>query len=137
MSGTRSCVGVVAMAAMLLAIAPAQSHHSFAAEFDVNKHVEIEGVLTKVDWVNPHGWWHLDVRNPQTGEIEKWDIQSESPGALRRAGITRENYGKIGDRVRIVAFGAKDPDAKYLGIVRTMNNLTTGVSFRMLADFTK
>ena len=111
------------------------AHHSFSAEFDANKSVTIEGVITKVDWINPHGWWHVDVTKPD-GTVEHWDIQSESPNALRRAGMTRENSGKPGEKVKIVAFGAKD-GTQNLAIVRTITFEDTGLTFRMLADFTK
>src|ERR1700733_15474400 len=85
--------------ALLLSSGAALAHHSFSAEFDANKSVTIEGVITKVDWINPHGWWHVDVTNPD-GTVEHWDIQSESPGNLRRAGMTREKSGKPSEKVK-------------------------------------
>jgi hypothetical protein len=134
MKGKILCAVVVAFS-LLLASKPAAAHHSFSAEFDANKSVTIEGVITKVDWINPHGWWHVDVTNPD-GTVDHWDIQSESPGNLRRAGMTRENSGKPGEKVKIVAFGAKD-GTRNLAIIRTITFEDTGVTFRMLADFTK
>jgi len=134
MKGKVLCAVVVAFG-LLLASKPAAAHHSFSAEFDANKSVTIEGVITKVDWINPHGWWHVDVTNPD-GTVDHWDIQSESPAALRRAGMTRENSGKAGEKVKIVAFGAKD-GTRNLAIVRTITFEDSGVTFRMLADFTK
>ena len=133
----KNCKMLLVMCAafgLLWAVKPAEAHHSFAAEFDSNRSVTIEGVITKVDWINPHGWIHMDVTN-KDGQVEHWDIQTESPSALRKAGMNRENMGKPGEKVKVLAYGAKD-GTKYLAIVRVIT-YENGLVFRMIDDFTR
>ena len=114
---------------------PVFAHHSFAAEFDGSRVVHLEGVITRVDWVNPHSWWHVDVTNAK-GTVEHWNIQSDSPVQLRRAGMTRENFGNPGERVKIIAYPAKD-GTKGLAIIQTITFEDSGLTFKMLDDFTR
>jgi hypothetical protein len=127
---------VLTVLALTLVAKPVEAHHSFAAEFDSTKSLTIEGVITKVDWINPHGWWHIDVTAP-SGEVQHWDIQNESPAAMRLAGMSREKVGKPGDKVKILAYGAKD-GTRNLAIVRTItfeSGDMSGQTFRLLVDF--
>ena len=74
---------------LLLAGAAVQAHHAFAAEFDANKPVRLTGKITKMEWINPHAWMHLEVE--ADGEVQNWMIEAGPPGALVRRGWTRES----------------------------------------------
>jgi|HubBroStandDraft_6_1064221.scaffolds.fasta_scaffold304011_2 hypothetical protein len=88
------------------AAVPLSAHHSFAAEFDGNKQITLMGVVTKVDWVNPHAWVYVDVKGDD-GSMVNWALESGAPNALYRAGWRKDDL-KIGDNVTFSAFLAKD-----------------------------
>ena len=77
-----ACFSVVA------AGAPAAAHHSFAAEFDSQRPVKLRGVITRVEWINPHTWIHIDVKGSD-GQVVKWMIEGGSPNSLFRRGVTK------------------------------------------------
>ena len=89
-----------------LAVAPVLAHHSLQARFDVNKLVTLRGLITKVEWGNPHVYLYLDV-NQENGTVSKWALESLGTGMLRRGGVTKQMLG-VGDTVTIVAYHAKD-----------------------------
>src|ERR1041384_6712887 len=95
-----------AAASLLLAGASLSAHHSFAAEFDINKPIMLSGTVTKVGWVNPHVYVYLDVKD-SSGKVTNWALSSLSPGAARRAGVTRANFGQ-GQTVTTQGYHAKD-----------------------------
>ena len=80
--------GVVGVAMCGMAIS-ASAHHAFAAEFDANKPVNFTGKVTKMEWVNPHAWIHIDVKKPD-GTIENWAVEAGTPNVLYRRGFTKE-----------------------------------------------
>jgi hypothetical protein len=98
---------VAAAAITLLSAAPVAAHHSFAAEFDASKPFKLTGVVTKVEWQNPHTIFSLDVTDEQTKKVTNWSFEMGSPNGLMRNGWTR-NTLKIGDVVTVEGSLARD-----------------------------
>jgi hypothetical protein len=91
---------------VLLATAPALAHHAFAAEFDRDKPVTLVGKVTKIEWVNPHTWIHMDVTG-RDGKVVAWRIEGGAPNALMRRGWNRNSI-KVGEQITVDGFLAKD-----------------------------
>jgi hypothetical protein len=89
-----------------LAAMPALAHHSFAAEYDNKKPVDLTGTVTKVEWMNPHARFYLDVKDDK-GTVTNWEFELGSPNGLMRQGWTR-NSMKIGDSISVQGSLAKD-----------------------------
>jgi Family of unknown function (DUF6152) len=89
-----------------LAVAPMLAHHSFAAEFDGSKPVDLAGTVTKVDWVNPHSWIYIDVKSDD-GTVANWGLETGPPNVLYRGGWRRDTV-KPGDAITVHGFVAKD-----------------------------
>src|SRR6185295_19918903 len=84
----------------LLGAATTHAHHAVQAQFDVTTHVILVGTLKKVDWTNPHAWFHFDVKNPD-GTTTVWSVETIGPNGLRRLGISDRRLFKIGDEYKI------------------------------------
>ena len=107
----------------LVVVAPVFAHHSFMVEFDQRKPVRLEGVVTKVEWVNPHTYFYVDVKD-QSGKIVNWVLETGSPGALAFRGWTRDTL-KAGDRVTVYGYRSKvAPDRAAARSVTLMDGRT-------------
>lgn len=96
-----------AFAGLMALAVPALAHHNFAAQYDVNQPVTLTGVVTKIDWMNPHVYFYIDVENEQTGETENWSLEMGPPHMLQNRGWKR-NSMKPGDEVTVEATRARN-----------------------------
>jgi Family of unknown function (DUF6152) len=97
---------LVAGIGLLLAAVPVIAHHSFAAEFDANRPVKLRGTVTKMEWINPHSWIHIDVKNSD-GSVSKWMVEGGAPNALLRRGWNKQSL-LPGTEILVEGFQAKD-----------------------------
>jgi hypothetical protein len=91
---------------LLTAATPMWAHHAFAAEFDAEKPVKLRGTVTKMEWINPHAWIHIDVKKAD-GTVEEWMIEAGTPNTLLRRGLTRDSLKK-GTEIVVDGYQSKD-----------------------------
>jgi Family of unknown function (DUF6152) len=101
----RSSLGVLVVCAVL-STAPASAHHAFSAEFDAKMPVTLQGTVTRIEMVNPHGWIYIDVKGPD-GKVVNWAIETGGPNALARRGV-KKGFLPIGQVVIVTGYRAKD-----------------------------
>ena len=106
--------------------ASAMAHHAFATEFDATRPITLRGVVTKVEWTNPHVWFYLNVKNEQTGELENWGFEMGGPNGLQKEGWSR-NTIKIGEELIVEGWmsrnGSKSANSKNVTIAKTVQKL--------------
>ena len=115
------CAVVVAGIALLFSVG-VSAHHSFSAEFDASKPFKMTGTVTKVEWMNPHTFFYIDVSD-EKGKVTNWAMEMGSPNGLMRAGWTR-NTMKVGDKVTVEGSLAKDGSPT--GNARSVTMAATG-----------
>jgi hypothetical protein len=95
-----------ALACSILGGAAAIAHHAFAAEFDANRPVNLQGPVTRVEWINPHAWIHIENKKTD-GTVEAWMVEGGTPNTLLRRGITKDSL-KIGTEIVVRGYQSKD-----------------------------
>jgi hypothetical protein len=114
--------GLLVTALVLVSVVPVLAHHSFAAQYDRTKSVDLKGTVTKVEWMNPHVYFYLDVTD-EGGKVINWALEMGAPSALQRSGWNR-NLMKVGDQV--IVKGSLAKDGTHLANARSVVMASTG-----------
>ncbi|HTA41080.1 MAG TPA: DUF6152 family protein [Bryobacteraceae bacterium] len=104
---------IASLFVVMAAAIPLWAHHSFAAEFDINKPLKLTGTVTSMEWINPHSWIHIDVKGPD-GKVTNWMVEGGSPNILLRRGFTKKSL-EPGTVVVVDGYQAKSGEARMNG----------------------
>ena len=99
-------IGIIGVGLLLASAVPVVAHHAFSAEFDANRPLQIEGTVTRMEWINPHAWIHIDVTKDD-GTVESWMIEGGTPNTLFRRGFTKDSL-QPGTVIMVDGYQAKD-----------------------------
>jgi hypothetical protein len=128
----KTLVAAVASLGLSLVASLGTAHHSFAAQFDAEKPMKLTGIVTKVQWRNPHAWFYINVEDDD-GNVANWGMELGSPNLLMRQGWTRSSI-KVGDTVTVEGFHARDGsntgNARVITLVATGKILSTKSSYK-------
>lgn len=108
---------IAVLGVALLATGPVWAHHAMVAEFSLDKPVTLRGTLTKLLWINPHGWIYLDVKGAD-GQVENWAIETGGPGRMQKSGLRTTDF-RIGRELIVGGFAAKDGSRHAAGMIVT------------------
>jgi len=103
----------IASVGLFMSAAPTWAHHAFAAEFDSTKPLKLHGTVTKMEWINPHAWIHIDVAGPD-GKVTNWMVECGSPNIMLRRGFTKRSL-EVGTELTIQGYQAKNGQNKANG----------------------
>jgi hypothetical protein len=123
--------GAFLLLALVLA-GPASAHHSVQAQFDIHKTFTVSGTVAKVEWINPHSYLTINVTGAD-GKVQKWAFELGGPGALRRAGMSREDRGGLKPGDEVTASGLAAKDGSTTGFLQELK-LADGRVFKFAAD---
>lgn len=124
--------GFLKLGVLCMAAVPLLAHHSVQAQFDLDKPIQLTGTVTKVEWINPHSYLFVDVKD-SSGNVKHWAFEMAGPGALRKAGLSRSDRGgmKPGDTITVNGVLAKDGTDS--GLVKTIT-MSDGRVFTIWTD---
>jgi hypothetical protein len=123
--------GALLILALIFA-GPASAHHSVQAQFDIHKTFTVSGTVAKVEWINPHSYLTVNVTGAD-GKVQKWAFELGGPGALRRAGMSREDRGGLKPGDEVTASGLAAKDGSTTGFLQELK-LADGRVFKFAAD---